>query len=101
MNASRGRFLSELRRSNAAGIHDARPSRSSLKRLAIQEGLDMSIIFDNDYPETDEDSDLGWDDLEPSPEDLKEIEEEEDYVPDDNRFESYDEDDYREDPDSR
>lgn len=89
MSASRGRYLSELRRSNAAGIHDARPSRSVMRRLAIQEEMDMSVTFDGDYTQ-----DGDFDDLEPSPEDLAEIEQEEDYVPEGDREDTFYEDDY-------
>lgn len=35
-----GQMLTELRRSNAAGVHGQRPSRSQLRRYAVQEGLD-------------------------------------------------------------
>ena len=48
MSASRGRYLSELRRSNAAGIHRSRPNRSLQERLAIQEEIDMgNVIYPN------------------------------------------------------
>jgi len=88
VSTSRGRYLSELRRSGAAGIHDARPSRSLMRRLAIQEELDMSVIFDGDYiPEDD------WEDAEPSLEELDEIDHE-DYTPDDDRELPYDPEEY-------
>lgn len=35
-----GQYLTELRRSNAAGLHGHKPSRSQLRRFAVQEGLD-------------------------------------------------------------
>lgn len=73
MNASRGRYLSELRRSNAAGIHNSKPTRTVLKKSAIKEELDMSIL-DQDY----------LDAIEPTDEELRAIElDEEEYVPDD------------------
>lgn len=86
----RGKYLSELRRSSAAGIQDHRPSRSQLRRWAIEEGLtyeedNMSVVFDDDYIE-----DEGvW--IEPTVEDLQ-LEAEEDYQPDDILLTDTDED---------
>lgn len=51
MSKDKGRYLSELRRSNAAGIHSHLPSRSQSRRIAIAEGLDM--------PAFGEDNELG------------------------------------------
>jgi len=74
---NRGKYLSELRRSNAAGIHYGFRPRSSLDREAIEEGLEdynMSFV----YPE-DEDTGFGddFDDLDPydyDPDGLDDIE---------------------------
>ena len=73
MNTSRGRYLAELRRSGAAGIHDTQPTRAAVRQAAIKEELGMSIL--------DQDHVGDW--IEPTIEDLDEIENEEDYVPSD------------------
>jgi hypothetical protein len=67
-SSNQGRFLSDLRRSNAAGVHDNRKPRSRKEREAIN----MSIL-DDDFDPYD-DTDL-----------LDEIEDEDDL---------YDEDEY-------
>ena len=36
----RGKYLTELRRSNAAGLHNQRPTRSAYKQAAIEEDFD-------------------------------------------------------------
>lgn len=109
MSTSRGRQLSELRRSNAAGIHVSTAPRSQKERNAIKEEL-MSE-FDGDY-ELD-------DDYEPTEEDLAEAQtvhdeaihdseifgenwNAEEYYPgddEDDDFVDYDPDEYRDDYD--
>jgi len=73
-----GRRLTELRRSNAAGIHDHRSTRSEMKRQAIA----MSQ-FDGDF--------VG---LEPTKEELAEIEQELTVVSDADRVVHYDPEEY-------
>lgn len=40
MGKERGKYLTELRRSNAAGLHNQRPTRSAFNRAAIEEQLE-------------------------------------------------------------
>ena len=48
-----GRFLAELRRSNAAGLHDHTPSKSELRRWAIQdEDRNMAEMTNGEYSYT-------------------------------------------------
>lgn len=55
---SKGNMLTELRRSNAAGIHAHKPSRSQSRRIAIEEGLDMPTSWE-DTGEQEEDRNEG------------------------------------------
>jgi hypothetical protein len=73
-----GRQLTELRRSNAAGIHNHQPTRSETKRRAIQ----MSE-FDGDYAG-----------LEPTKEDLLDIEAEVASTKDSDRIVNFDPEEY-------
>jgi hypothetical protein len=62
---NRGRYLSELRRSGAAGLFDESVSRSQANKLAIEEGLEdysMSLIYPDDEDEFYGDE---FDDLDP------------------------------------
>jgi len=78
MNTSRGRYLAELRRSNAAGIHSSVRCRSSIEENAIKEEI-MSYL-DEDYSNvTFADFGMG---REPTEDELDDIEAEE-YEPDD------------------
>lgn len=123
MGKEAGNRLTELRRSNAAGIHAHQPSRSQSRRIAIAEGLDMPAFLDDngswpaterasgndvrrelvstslekEYADTSADD---FDDLEPDDEDLAAIEaelaelDEDSYWADDQRFVDFDEYDY-------
>jgi len=82
-----GNYLTELRRSNAAGIHDHQPSRSESRRLAILESEED--MPNEDYDPTD------FEVLEPTEDDLREIDEGDD----EDLYYDYDEyDDFEFDP---
>jgi hypothetical protein len=85
---SKGRMLTELRQSHAAGIHDSVPARSAVKKQAILQDMEDSDMseFDGDY--VDEGDFFDDFDEEPSDEDLDEIENE-DHVPADFDPEDY------------
>lgn len=53
MGRERGKYLTELRRSNAAGLHNQRPTRSAFNRAAIEEEI-MSIVDEEEYEPTPE-----------------------------------------------
>lgn len=80
---NKGTFLTQLRQSNAAGIHDHRRTRSEINRDAIEESLleggDVTI-------------DADWPDREPTEEELDEIDAE-DYDPQGDPFDNYDDED--------
>jgi hypothetical protein len=79
MSENRGRYLAELRRSNAAGIHGHDIPRSQARRLAIMEELDMPITFIDDYREEEyiPEGDSGLDFVEgPTDEELALLEQE-------------------------
>jgi len=77
MSTGRGRYLAELRRSNAANIHDTRPTRTAVRQSAIREELmyDLDAHLEMDYEDR-----YAFPDTEPTDEDLRNIEAEE-YVP--------------------
>lgn len=75
MNTSRGRYLTELRRSSAAGIHASKPTRTAERKAAIEEEIDMFFIdghLENDY----EDRYHLLDDIEPDDDEIFGLEEE-------------------------
>lgn len=91
-NLGNGRYLSELRRSNAAGIHENRPARSISRRDAIQQSIEEDSVFgildEDDLWANEEEIDR-----EPTEDDLREIEEE--GIPlDDDEYPRADEEDY-------
>lgn len=60
MGKERGKYLTELRRSNAAGLHNQRPTRSAFKQAAIEEEM-MDFVYDDlgeEYEPNDEDLEL-------------------------------------------
>lgn len=62
----KGRLLTELRQSHAAGIHDSAPTRSQIKRQAISDELEDEMFV---YPE-DDFYDDDFDDLDPYNDDV-------------------------------
>lgn len=72
---SKGRMLTELRQSHAAGVHDSVPTRSQVNRQAISDELEDDMAFI--YPEDDFYDDDIFDGLDPyhdDPEGLASIE---------------------------
>lgn len=108
-DAGRGRYLSELRRSNAAGLHASRPSRSQIRRTAIEEELMSEMAVE--IPAEDEDFD-NLAEVGPSDDDIaamsdlerelmadKEVFDRDDYIPgdpydDEDDLQDYDDDEY-------
>lgn len=74
---SAGTLLTELRRSNASGIHNHKPSRSTQRRKAIE----MTLM--NDDPRSLDDID------EPTADDLRQIELDEDDFDADDDYDDY------------
>lgn len=76
----RGNYLSELRRSNASGIHGHKPSRSALNRAAIEE--ETLSILDGDYIDQEPADEEIWRlEEEIDPEDFIDPEDDEDAYP--------------------
>jgi hypothetical protein len=75
MGTSRGREIMNQRLSNAAGIHRSTRTRTEIERAALKEEL-MTTTLEETF---------GIDDfwVEPTDDDLDEIENDEDYAPDD------------------
>lgn len=84
MGTSRGREIMRWRLSNAAGIHFSTKTRSEIEREIIKEELAVSILDMGDYVDVDSDY---WANREPTIEELNEIEDDEDYVPECEWFE--------------